>query len=47
MKPLSDGHRDQPFGIRPLYSAAISDLKRTLFEDEYLPDAFAADVLAL
>lgn len=39
-------HHDQPFDIRPLYRAAISDLKRTLFEDEYLPGAFAADVLA-
>jgi ATP-dependent DNA helicase RecG len=39
-------HRDQPFDIRPVYAASTSDLSRTIFEEEYLPGAFAADVLA-
>ena len=39
-------HRDQPFDIQPLHRATLADLKRTLFEEEYLPGAFAADVLA-
>ncbi len=39
-------HRDQPFDIQPLRRATLADLKRTLFEEEYLPGAFAADVLA-
>ncbi len=39
-------HHDQPFDIRPLNAASLSDLSRTLFEEEYLPGAFAPDVLA-
>lgn len=39
-------HRDQPFDIRPMHHAALPDLSRTIFEEEYLPGAFAADVLA-
>ena len=38
-------HGDRPFDVRPVPSAAISDLDRRLFEDEYLPAAFAPDVL--
>lgn len=39
-------HRDRPFDIRPAFSASISDLDRRRFEEEYLPAAFAEDVLA-
>lgn len=39
-------HRDQPYDLHPRPSAALSDLSRTLFEEEYLPGAFAPDVLA-
>ncbi len=39
-------HHDQPFDIRPCRAATMADLSRTLFVDEYLPGAFAADVLA-
>ncbi len=50
MTALTDAERlsmrDQPFDIQPLRRATLTDLKRTLFEDEYLPGAFAADVLA-
>ena len=39
-------HRDKPFDVRPLPSAGLSDLDLRRFEDEYLPSAFAPDVLA-
>jgi ATP-dependent DNA helicase RecG len=39
-------HRDRPFDVQPVPSARVSDLNRRLFEDEYLPSAVAADVLA-
>jgi ATP-dependent DNA helicase RecG len=39
-------HRDRPFDAQPLASAALPDLDRRRFEEEYLADAFAADVLA-
>jgi ATP-dependent DNA helicase RecG len=39
-------HGDRPFDVRPVPSAALSDLDRRRFEDEYLPAAFASDVLA-
>lgn len=39
-------HRDLPFDLQPISFADIADLNRTVFEDEYLPGAFAADVLA-
>jgi ATP-dependent DNA helicase RecG len=34
-----------PYDLHPIYSAAIDDLSRAFFEDEYLPAAFAEDVL--
>ncbi len=34
-----------PFDIYPVPSAKISDLSRLIFENEYLPSAFAPDVL--
>jgi ATP-dependent DNA helicase RecG len=34
-----------PFEIRPVYGAKLEDLSRAYFEDEYLPKAFAKDVL--
>jgi ATP-dependent DNA helicase RecG len=37
--------RDLPFDIQPVHSASMSDLSRILFEQEYLPNAFAPDVL--
>jgi ATP-dependent DNA helicase RecG len=39
-------HRDRPFDLQPIPSARVGDLNRRLFEDEYLPTAFASDVLA-
>lgn len=39
-------HRDIPYDIRPRPSAQLSDLSRTYFEEEYLPGAFATDILA-
>ncbi len=38
-------HRDLPFDLHPVQHAKLDDLNRRLFEDEYLPGAFAADVL--
>jgi ATP-dependent DNA helicase RecG len=40
-------HRDIPFDISPRPSAQLADLNRPFFEDEYLPGAFAPDILAL
>lgn len=37
--------RDKPFDIRPISSASLTDLDRVRFEHEYLPAAFAPDVL--
>lgn len=39
-------HHDQPFDLRPLPRAALADLSRAIFEEEYLPGAFASEVLA-
>ena len=39
-------HRDKPFDLRALPSATLRDLDRRRFEDEYLPAAFSAEVLA-
>lgn len=38
--------RDIPYDISPRPAAQLSDLSRTLFEEEYLPGAFAPDILA-
>jgi len=38
-------YKNIPFDIYPIPSAQISDLSRSIFENEYLPAAFAADVL--
>ena len=37
---------DRPYDLRPMSSATIADLHRRRFEDEYLPNAVAPDVLA-
>jgi ATP-dependent DNA helicase RecG len=37
---------DRPFDVRSLPSASLGDLDRVRFENEYLPGAFAPDVLA-
>ena len=39
-------HKDLPYDIHPVASAGISDLSRTSFEEEYLPGAFAPEILA-
>lgn len=38
-------YKNLPFDIYPVPSAKTSDLSRTIFENEYLPAAFATDVL--
>jgi ATP-dependent DNA helicase RecG len=38
-------YRDLPFDIYPLQSCPFEELNRTIFDGEYLPNAFAADVL--
>ncbi len=40
-------HRDKPFDVHPMPSARIEDLDRRLFEVEYLPSAFAPEIVAL
>ena len=37
--------RDTPYDVHPLASATVADLDRVLFENVYLPAAFAPDVL--
>lgn len=37
--------RDKPFDVQPLPSSTIDDLDRLRFEGEYLPAAFAPDIL--
>jgi ATP-dependent DNA helicase RecG len=39
-------HNMLPYDLTPVHEAKLSDLSRAVFEDEYLPSAFAADVLA-
>jgi len=39
-------HGDRPFDVRPVLASALADLDRRRFEDEYLPAAFASDILA-
>jgi ATP-dependent DNA helicase RecG len=39
-------YRDQPFDMYPLSSASLADLSRVVFEEVYLPAAFAPDILA-
>jgi ATP-dependent DNA helicase RecG len=38
-------HRDRPFDVQPVQSAALDDLDRVRFESEYLPAAVAPDIL--
>ncbi|MDR0402610.1 MAG: putative DNA binding domain-containing protein [Treponema sp.] len=38
-------HKDLPFDIYPVSRASIDDLSQVIFENEYLPGAFARDVL--
>lgn len=38
-------HRDRAFDAHPISSCPLSELNRRYFEDEYLPRAFAPDVL--
>ena len=39
-------HKDLPFDLRPCVRASLSDLSKIYFENDYLPTAFAPDVLA-
>jgi ATP-dependent DNA helicase RecG len=39
-------YRDLPFDVQPVPSSGLKDLGRLLFEQEYLPNAFAPDILA-
>lgn len=39
-------YRDLHFEARPIAASSLSDLSRTIFEQEYLPNAVATDVLA-
>ena len=39
-------YRDIPFDARPIPTSTLTDLKRRIFEEEYLPSAFAGDVIA-
>ena len=39
-------YRDIPFDIQPLPTCQLAELNRMLFEQEYLPRAFAPDVVA-
>jgi len=39
-------YRDLPFDLQPVSFATLADLHRPAFESEYLPGAYAADVLA-
>ncbi|MBI4026694.1 MAG: putative DNA binding domain-containing protein [Verrucomicrobia bacterium] len=39
-------HRDQPYDVHPIYSCPLSELSRTLFEEIYLPGAFAPEIVA-
>lgn len=39
-------HRDLPFDISPVPSASLSDLSRLRFESEFLPMAYAPDIIA-
>jgi len=38
-------YKNLPFDIYPIPTAKVTDLSKTIFENEYLPVAFAADVL--
>jgi len=38
-------YKNLPFDIYPVPSAKITDLSKSIFENEFLPSAFAADVL--
>ena len=39
-------YRDLPFDVQPVPSSGLDAFSRVLFEEEYLPNAFAADALA-
>ena len=38
-------YRDTPFDLHPISRASVSDLRRVVFEETYLPAAFAPDIL--
>jgi ATP-dependent DNA helicase RecG len=38
-------YKNLPFDLSPIPTATVSDLSRRIFEDEYLPQAFAPEIL--
>jgi ATP-dependent DNA helicase RecG len=38
-------HKNLPFDLFPVMSATLADLSQVIFETEYLPEAFAPDIL--
>ncbi|MGH9840744.1 MAG: ATP-binding protein [Blastocatellia bacterium] len=38
-------HRDRPFDVQPATSATLADLDQRFFEEDYLPAAFAPEIL--
>ena len=38
--------KDLPFDVQTIYSSKLTDLQKSLFEDEYLPSAFSPEVVA-
>ncbi|MEK7702603.1 MAG: ATP-binding protein [Nitrospirota bacterium] len=39
-------YRDRSFDVQPVLKSQLSDLSRLFFEEEYLPKAFAPDIIA-
>jgi ATP-dependent DNA helicase RecG len=39
-------YRDLPFDAQPVSSARLSDLNKRIFEEDYLPSAFASEILS-
>lgn len=44
-EPFSERASDRPFDARPVRGAALSDIDRLRFEEEYLPAAISPEVL--
>ena len=39
-------YKNLPYDLYPMYNTSISELSRAVFEDDYLPKAFAPEILA-
>jgi len=44
-KAAWSGDRDLPFDVWPITACSLDEISRPIFEGEYLPNAFAPDVL--